>query len=157
MSARTLLQGQKASHGRSTLLSADDPVEEGNSSGMWSAGSRSPSPPAPPGDVRSTILDVCSLAPARQRPPSPPPTINRIDDLQRYSPPPPPQQSPYSSPNASPLQTRHRKSLSTGYVEMPRPPIYQAKRRNNSFNPSRSAGFQLVPSHRHIATLFGQN
>mmetsp|Transcript_15385 Transcript_15385/g.25179 ORF Transcript_15385/g.25179 Transcript_15385/m.25179 type:complete len:920 (-) Transcript_15385:1666-4425(-) len=105
-------------------LSTDDHIEEGNSSGMWYAGSRSPSPPAPP---------------ARQRSPSPPP-INIIDDLQRYSPPPPPKESPYSTPNHSPLQTRHRQTLSTGYIEMHRPPIYQTKRnRDNSFNASRSA------------------
>mmetsp|Transcript_4026 Transcript_4026/g.6123 ORF Transcript_4026/g.6123 Transcript_4026/m.6123 type:complete len:939 (-) Transcript_4026:504-3320(-) len=128
-------------------LSIDDPIEEENSSGMWYAGRRSPSPPAPPGEsalsspiISSPLLDGrrC-LTPARQSSPSPPP-INRIDDLQSYSPSPPPTESPYSSPNHSPLQARHRKSLSTGYMEIPRPPISQTKRsRSNSFNPSRSA------------------
>ena len=138
-------------------ISMDDPVEEELSSGMWYAGSRrSPSPPAAPGEsglgspiISSPILVARrSLTPnvingARQRSPSPPP-IDGIDDLQlippRFNSPPPPTAEINSSPNNSPLQTRHRKTLSTGYVEINSLPISQTKHsRSKTFNPSRSA------------------
>lgn len=125
-------------------LSIDDPVEEENSSGMWYAGSRrSPSPPLAPGESGSSppimispVVDARQslnsnfVKRVRQRSPSPPP-VNGIDDFllpSRFPSPPPPTE------NNSPLQTRHRKVLSTGYVEIPR-----QNNRSDRFNPSRSA------------------
>lgn len=152
------------------LLSIDEPIEEETSSGMWYMGNRrSPSPPAlvESSGLISPIISSSSsprlearrsmsttINGTRRRSPSPP-TANRLgngssiipmDDspiLPRFSSPPPPpipETINNSSPNNSPLQIRHRRSLSTGYVEAPKQHMHQKQHSSsNRFQPTRSA------------------